>query len=60
MKVEFSERLSATLAKSREVLQIQDAQIAEKELEERYLNRPFGNAYNFDQEEPLAAATAMG
>ncbi|KAG8854094.1 hypothetical protein FRB96_007800 [Tulasnella sp. 330] len=49
MTVEFSEELKPILQGSRSSLQIQSTFLPEAEIYERYLNRPYGNAYDFDQ-----------
>jgi hypothetical protein len=53
MKVEYSEDLRPTLEGSKDQLQIQSTFFSDTEIKDRYLNRGFGNAYNFDQENRL-------
>lgn len=59
MTVEFSEELNSALDSQHNLLHIQRTTIPESQLQERHLSRPFGNAYHFDQDEPLAAASLM-
>lgn len=49
MEVEFSEGLGARLAAEKTGLRIQAAFASEQEVLGNYLNRPYGNAYDFDQ-----------
>ena len=56
MQVEYSEYLKPILKTYEEKLQIQSVFFPEHEIVERYLNRGFGNAYNFDQEDRLNEA----
>jgi hypothetical protein len=49
MKVEFDDDLKPTLEEYEPTLQIQGTYIPGAEVEKRYLNRPFGNAYDFGQ-----------
>jgi hypothetical protein len=56
MQVEYSEDLKPTLKTFEDKLQIQSTFFPENEIMNRYLNRGFGNAYNFDQENRLAEA----
>ncbi|KAG9004291.1 hypothetical protein FRB94_006828 [Tulasnella sp. JGI-2019a] len=49
MTVEFSGELKPALDKFASSLQIQSTSLPEAEIIERYLNKPFGNAYDFDQ-----------
>lgn len=51
MQVEFSEDLKPILEREAENLQVQAKFVPEKEIMEGYLNRPFGNFYDFDQKE---------
>ena len=50
MQVELAEDLIPTLKGYESDLQIQATYIPAAEVEERYLNRPFGNAYDFGQQ----------
>ena len=56
MQVEFAEELRPTLEEYNPVLQIQSAFLPEKDILERYLNRGYGNAYDFDQQNRLPIA----
>jgi hypothetical protein len=53
MQVEFSEDLKLILEKDGSGLQIQAQYLPEAEIEKRYLNRPYGNAYDFDQKDHI-------
>ncbi|KAJ7982777.1 phytanoyl-CoA dioxygenase family protein [Mycena polygramma] len=53
MFVEFSDELSPLLSRERTGLQVQGTFIPADEVEKRYLNRPYGNAYNFSQDQPV-------
>ncbi len=53
MEVEFSEDLKPTLEKEGSDLQVQAKFVSEQELLAGYLNRPFGNAYDFSQKDQL-------
>ncbi|KAF2091094.1 phytanoyl-CoA dioxygenase family protein [Saccharata proteae CBS 121410] len=53
MAVEFSKELEPELSVEKTGLQVQGVFLGEDEVEERYLNRPFGNAYDFSQQEPI-------
>ncbi|KAI9729383.1 MAG: hypothetical protein M1834_006907 [Cirrosporium novae-zelandiae] len=53
MKVQFAQELKAELEEKGSDLQIQADFIPAKSVEEGYLNKPFGNAYDFDQKDPL-------
>lgn len=56
MHVEYSEDLSSLLDAYEDSLQIQKTFFPDNEMTKRYLNRAFGNAYNFDQEDRLPFA----
>lgn len=56
MQVEFSDSLKSTLKKYENDIQIQGTFLPDQEILDRYLKRGFGNAYNFDQQDPLAEA----
>ena len=56
MQVEFAEELRPTLEEYNPVLQIQSTFLPEKDILERYLNRGYGNAYDFDQQDRLPVA----
>jgi hypothetical protein len=49
MQVEFSKDLESLLAQYEHELQIQGTFIEEEAIMERYLNRGYGNAYDFNQ-----------
>lgn len=49
MTVEFSHEIEPLLKEYKDVLQIQSTFVTEEEIMDRYLNRAFGNAYDFDQ-----------
>jgi hypothetical protein len=51
--VEFAEELRPILEEYSPVLQIQSRLLPEKDILERYLNRGYGNAYDFDQQDRL-------
>ncbi|KAF7506934.1 hypothetical protein GJ744_011065 [Endocarpon pusillum] len=51
MQVEFADDLIPTLKGHESDLQIQATYIPAAEVEERYFNRPFGNAYDFGQQD---------
>lgn len=53
MQVEFAEDLRPVLDDYRSELQIQSTFLPEKDIMERYLNRGYGNAYDFDQQDRL-------
>lgn len=53
MQVEYSEDLKSTLDSFDKTLQIQSTFLPETDLMSRYLNRGFGNAYKFDQEDRI-------
>ena len=53
MQVEYSEAIKPLLKTYEDTLQIQSTFFTENEILNRYLNRGFGNAYNFDQENRL-------
>ena len=54
MRVEFAEELKPVLEEHGSDLQVQGMFSPENEIVGRYLNRPYGNAYDFDQAERLA------
>lgn len=56
MQVEFAEDLRPMLGEYDSSLQIQSKFLPEKDIIERYLNRGYGNAYDFDQQDRLAVA----
>jgi hypothetical protein len=56
MQVEFAEELRPMLEEYNPVLQIQSAFLPERDILERYLNRGYGNAYDFDQQDRLPVA----
>lgn len=53
MFVEFDEELAPCLSSDKTGLQVQGTFMPETEIEKRYLNRPYGNAYDFSQQEPV-------
>jgi len=53
MKVEFSEDLEAVLDRDGSGLQIQRTLVSAQTILDEYLNRGYGNSYNFDQESRL-------
>lgn len=56
MRIEISDQLINVVKDAGKDLQLQADFIPESELEKRYLNRPFGNAYKFDQDDPIPNA----
>jgi hypothetical protein len=53
MQVEFSENLKPMLEQHDATLQIQSQFLPDSEIKKRYLNRPYGNAYDFDQQDHI-------
>lgn len=53
MTVELSEDLRPVVEELAGELQVPAVYIPEQEISKRYLNRPFGNAYDFNQKERL-------
>ena len=53
MQVEFAEELTPVLEVEGNELQVQAKFVSQKAILDAYLNRGYGNAYNFDQEEQL-------
>ncbi|KAB2580726.1 hypothetical protein BFW01_g6671 [Lasiodiplodia theobromae] len=53
MFVEFANELGPALSNERTGLQVQGTFLPEEEVEKRYLNRPYGNAYDFSQQQPV-------
>ena len=53
MHVEFAESLRSILDVHGSDLQIQGTFMPEEDIYKRYLNRPYGHAYDFDQIERL-------
>lgn len=53
MKIEVSEDLIPALEKEGGDLKIQAKFVPEKVVVDGYLNRGYGNAYNFDQQDPV-------
>ncbi|OMP82463.1 hypothetical protein BK809_0006773 [Diplodia seriata] len=53
MLVEMANELKPTLSNERTGLQVQGSFMPEEEVEKRYLNRPYGNAYDFSQQQAL-------
>lgn len=49
MEVEFAEGLRDRLTKERTGLEVAATFVKDEEVLKGYLNRPYGNAYNFDQ-----------
>ncbi|GAB5588011.1 hypothetical protein Unana1_02911 [Umbelopsis nana] len=56
MQIEYSDDLKQTLKEYGSDLQIQAIFKTEEEIVKGYLNRPFGNAYDFDQKDRLENA----
>jgi hypothetical protein len=59
MHIEYSKELEQTLKEHGSGLQIQAEFKQEEEILNRYLNRPFGNPYDFDQQERVDNAKWM-
>lgn len=53
MHVEFAESLRPILDIHGSDLQIQSTFLSEEDVSKRYLNRPYGHAYDFDQTDRL-------
>lgn len=53
MTVELSEDLRPVVEELAGELQVPAVYIPEQEISKRYLNRPFGNAYDFNQKERM-------
>jgi hypothetical protein len=53
MRVEFADDLRPVLEDHESTLQIQATYTPAVEVEAGYLNRPFGNAYDFGQEDNI-------
>ncbi|KAG9853190.1 hypothetical protein KCU68_g3321, partial [Aureobasidium melanogenum] len=53
MRIEFSEDLETVLDREGSDLQIQRTLVSEQTIMDGYLNRGYGNSYNFDQESRL-------
>lgn len=53
MEVEFSEDLIPTIGKEGSNLQVQAKFVQESAIEDGYLKRGYGNAYDFDQKDSL-------
>ncbi|KAG9721669.1 hypothetical protein KCU73_g14183, partial [Aureobasidium melanogenum] len=53
MRIEFSEDLETLLNREGSDLQIQRTLVPEQTIMDGYLNRGYGNSYNFDQESRL-------
>jgi hypothetical protein len=51
MKVEFAEELRPILEEHESAIQVQATYLPGEVVKERYLNRPFGNAYDFGQQD---------
>lgn len=58
MRIELAEELKPMLEDQASNLQIQANYLPAAEVEQRYLNRPHGNAYDFGQEDATAQALA--
>jgi len=54
MEVEISGSLKDDISFAKTGLQIQARLFPENEVLERYMNRPYGNAYDFDQVDRVA------
>lgn len=55
MKIEFSDDLEPFLQRDGNDLQIQETLVSERTILDSYLNRGFGNSYDFDQKQPLGS-----
>lgn len=53
MSVEFAQELGDRLVPEKTGLQIAATYVTNEELLQNYLNRPYGNAYDFNQSEPI-------
>ncbi|KAF2430034.1 hypothetical protein EJ08DRAFT_589763 [Tothia fuscella] len=53
MQIEFADELGPELSREKKQLQIQSTLIPESEVLRSYLNRPYGNAYDFGQEDTV-------
>jgi hypothetical protein len=53
MEVEFANELAERLAPEKAGLQIAATYVPEEKLLKNYLNRPYGNAYDFNQTERI-------
>jgi hypothetical protein len=53
MQVEFAEELADRLSYEKTGLQIAATYVSSEHLLKSYLNRPYGNAYDFDQTEKI-------
>lgn len=53
MQVEFAEELADRLPYEKTGLQIAATYVSSEHLLKSYLNRPYGNAYDFDQTEKI-------
>lgn len=53
MDVEFSKELAGRLTMEKTGLQVAAKFVSDEELLKNYLNRPYGNAYDFDQIEQI-------
>lgn len=55
MSVEFSEELKDQLDPEKTGIDVAASYVTKDELLKNYLNRPFGNAYDFDQIDKIEA-----
>lgn len=53
MQIEFAEELEPALSVAKTNLKVQAKFLPGAEVLERYLDRPYGNAYDFGQEDPV-------
>jgi hypothetical protein len=53
MTVEFAEELKGRLTPEKTGLQIAATFVKNEDIMKNYLDRPYGNAYNFDQEDKI-------
>ena len=53
MQVEFAEDLKEQLSLEKTGLQVAGSYVPTEQLLENYLNRPYGNAYDFNQSEKI-------
>lgn len=53
MSVEFAQELGDRLVPEKTGLQVAATYVTNEELLKNYLSRPYGNAYDFNQTEPI-------
>lgn len=54
MQIEFAEELEPALTQAKTGLQVQGSFLPENDIIKAYLNRPYGNAYDFGQVDEVA------